>query len=80
MATGFPMLNDEEVNLNVKTLRQLELGVGDIDNFIPMPLTLASVIYYTGTDPMTGRTVDTEKKISVMKKHNDWYKKLRKHH
>jgi uncharacterized radical SAM protein YgiQ len=80
MTTGFPVQNDEEVNLNVKTLRQLELGVGDIDNFIPMPLTLASVIYYTGIDPVTGRKVDTEKKISVMKKHNEWYKKLRKHH
>lgn len=80
MTTGFPTQTDEEVNLNVKILRQMELEVGDIDNFIPMPLTLASVIYFTGLDPETGKTVATEMKISVMKKHNEWYKKLRKHH
>lgn len=80
MTTGFPTQTDEEVNLNVKTLRQLELPVGDIDNFIPLPFTLASVIYFTGTDPQTGNPVETEMKLSVMKKHNEWYKKLRKHH
>ena len=80
VTTGFPGQTDGEVDLNIKSLKDLAIGTGDVNNFIPLPLTLASVLYYTGTDPVTEDTTEVDKKLSIMKTHNEWYKKTRKGH
>lgn len=72
---GYPGQTDDEIDYNVKLTSGLEIETGSIINFIPLPLTLSSAVYYTGIDPETNETVSIEKKLSVMKKHNDWYKK-----
>lgn len=47
-----------------------------IQMFIPLPMTLSSVIYYTGTDPLTGEKFPVEKDIQKRRKqHKDFLKK-----
>jgi uncharacterized radical SAM protein YgiQ len=76
--TGFPLQDDEEVNENIKMIKELGTVPGDINSYIPMPMTLAGAIYYTGINPVNGKQITAEKKLSVMKKHNEWYKKAKK--
>ncbi len=75
---GYPGQNDEEIGHNIKIISELKTGTGDINNFIPLPITLSSAIYFTGVNPETKEIVIIEKKLSVMKKYNDWYKKNKK--
>ncbi|MFA6653295.1 MAG: hypothetical protein WCS93_03035, partial [Candidatus Delongbacteria bacterium] len=75
---GYPGQTDEETAQNIKQLQELDIELGNVINFIPLPLTLASVLYFTGSDPVSGEQVSVEKKLSVMKKINEWYKKSKK--
>jgi uncharacterized radical SAM protein YgiQ len=42
-----------------------------VQSFIPLPMTLSSVIYYTGKDPFTGETVFSEKDMSRRRKQHE---------
>ncbi|MBN2856946.1 MAG: hypothetical protein JXN63_00950 [Candidatus Delongbacteria bacterium] len=72
---GYPGQTDEEIDYNSKVISDLEIETGSIINFIPLPLTLAGALYFTGLDHETNEKINIEYKLSVMKKYNDWYKK-----
>lgn len=72
---GYPGQNEEETAINIKKMQELDLEQGNVINYVPLPLTLASVQYYTGIDPVSGEEISVEKKLSVIKKLNEWYKK-----
>ena len=45
-----------------------------VQAFIPLPMTLSSVMYYTGTDPLTGETYPVVKDMNERKKqHNVFF-------
>lgn len=43
-----------------------------IQAFIPLPMTLSSVIYYTGTDPLTGEHFEVTRDMNERRKQHDW--------
>jgi len=78
ICAGYPGQSEEETALNIKQLQELDLELGNVINFVPLPLTLAGVLYFTGSDPVSGEQISVEKKLSVMKKFNERYKKIKK--
>ncbi len=44
-----------------------------VQAFIPLPMTLSSVIYYTGTDPLTGESYPVEKDMNKRRKQHNLF-------
>jgi uncharacterized radical SAM protein YgiQ len=78
ISIGYPSQDEKESEYNNQILRELGLSVGDIKVFIPLPMTLASVQYFLGIDPITQNPVTTEKKHAFLKKISEKYKKQKK--
>jgi uncharacterized radical SAM protein YgiQ len=52
-----------------------------VQDFTPTPTTLATVMYYTGIDPYTGKKIEVARTIEQKKSQNKyffWYKPLQK--
>ncbi|MBN1498844.1 MAG: YgiQ family radical SAM protein [Spirochaetes bacterium] len=47
--------------MGAETERLFKFQPDQVQSFIPLPMTLSSVIYHTGKDPFTGETVFSEK-------------------
>jgi uncharacterized radical SAM protein YgiQ len=77
-SAGYPMQDFKEADSNVEIMQQLGLTAGDVKTLVPLPLTLSSVQYFLGKDPVTEKTVEFEKKHSVLKKITEKYKKEKK--
>jgi len=78
ISAGYPAQTDDEVDFNIKNIKESTCSLGNINNFVPLPLTLSGIQYFLGIDPLTGKELAVDKKLSTMKKHNEWYKKIRK--
>ncbi|MFO8054048.1 MAG: YgiQ family radical SAM protein [Bacteroidales bacterium] len=55
--SGYPGCTISDMINLVKRSRRLKLIMDQMQDFTPTPMTLATVIYYTGTDPYTGEKV-----------------------
>jgi uncharacterized radical SAM protein YgiQ len=52
-------------------LRELNLRPEQVQIFTPTPLTAATCMYYTGTDPFTGKKVTVERSLSGKQRQKD---------
>jgi uncharacterized radical SAM protein YgiQ len=57
---------DEMAELAVQT-RQLNMHLEQVQDFTPTPMTLASVMYYTGMDPYTEEKISTPRSVKEKK-------------
>jgi hypothetical protein len=54
------------------------IRVRQVQEYIPIPMTVSCAMYYTGKDPFTGKNVAVSYKLSDMRKQKDlimWWKK-----
>lgn len=68
---------EDMAELAVKT-KELGYRLEQVQDFTPTPMTLSTVIFYTGINPYTGKSVYTAKSIEEKKKQQKfffWYKK-----
>ena len=59
-------------------LRQRNIRVRQVQEYIPIPMTVSGAMYYTGKDPFTGKDVEVSYKLGEMRKQKDlimWWKK-----
>lgn len=69
--------SEDMAELAVKT-KELGYRLEQVQDFTPTPMTLSTVIFYTGINPYTGKEVYTAKSIEEKKKQQKfffWYKK-----
>ncbi|TFH33750.1 MAG: DUF3362 domain-containing protein, partial [Bacteroidia bacterium] len=60
--------------------KKMGLRLEQVQNFTPTPMTLSTTIYYTGTDPYTGKKIEVARTIEEKKMQNSyffWYDKER---
>ncbi|MFO7810024.1 MAG: hypothetical protein R6V47_01455 [Candidatus Delongbacteria bacterium] len=76
MYAGYPGQTENEIENSMKLIKELGINTGSIINFIPLPLTLSGVHYFTGTDPVNKTEISVDKKLSSKKRHYDIYKKF----
>lgn len=68
----------QDMNKLASKMEKMKLQPEQVQDFTPTPMTLASTIFYTGTDPYTGKKVFTElSKEGKLKQREQffWYKK-----
>jgi uncharacterized radical SAM protein YgiQ len=59
-------------------LRKRNIRVRQVQEYIPIPMTVSCAMYYAGKDPFTGKEVSVSHKLSEMRKQKDlimWWKK-----
>ena len=59
-------------------LRKRNIRVRQVQEYIPIPMTVSCAMYYTGRDPFTGKEVAVSHKLGDMRKQKDlimWWKK-----
>ena len=56
-----------------KKIRQINYKLEQVQDFTPTPLTLSSVIFYTGIHPYTGENVFCETQIDKKKQQNQYF-------
>ena len=59
-------------------IKELNVRPEQVQDFTPTPMTLSTLIYYTGFDPYTGKRVYVPRKIEEKRKQKDiffWYRK-----
>lgn len=64
LISGFPGESVNSVIDNVIKLNELDIKINRVFPFVPMPMTIASTIYYTGLDYETGRKIYVSNKLS----------------
>ncbi len=78
ISAGLPGQSEEEVRYNLSQIEQTGVEIGDINMFVPLPITLSSVAHFLGTDPVTGEHIEPVKSISAVKRSSEVYKRFRK--
>lgn len=76
--SSHPGCNIEHMNSLSKVMERVNIQPEQIQDFTPTPLTLASTIFYTGTDPYTGKKVYVAREKEEKLKQKDlffWKKK-----
>jgi radical SAM superfamily enzyme YgiQ (UPF0313 family) len=59
-------------------LKKRNIQARQVQEFIPLPMTVSASIYYTGEDPFTGEKVYVSHKLSEMRQQKElimWWKK-----
>jgi uncharacterized radical SAM protein YgiQ len=59
-------------------LRKRNIRVRQIQEYIPIPMTVSCAMYYTGKDPFTGKEIAVSHKLSEMRAQKElimWWKK-----
>jgi radical SAM superfamily enzyme YgiQ (UPF0313 family) len=62
----------------VAEVKILGIRPEQVQDFTPTPMTLATLMYYTGYDPYTGKKVYVARKIEEKRRQKEyffWYKK-----
>ncbi|MFO8021631.1 MAG: YgiQ family radical SAM protein [Perlabentimonas sp.] len=76
--SSHPGCTIESMRELTKKVEKIGLHIEQVQDFTPTPMTLASTIFYTGTDPYTNKSVFVERskdgKIK-QREHFFWYKK-----
>lgn len=55
------------------TIKNLGLKPEQVQDFTPTPMTLSTIIYYTGYDPYTGKEVYVERTIEGKRRQKDYF-------
>lgn len=74
--SSHPGCTDNDMAELVSEVRSLGIKPEQVQDFTPTPMTLSTVIYYTGFDPYTGKKVYVARKPEEKKRQKDaffWY-------
>ncbi|MFP4557156.1 MAG: YgiQ family radical SAM protein [Bacteroidales bacterium] len=76
--SSHPGCTNDNMRELTKKVEKIGLHIEQVQDFTPTPMTLASTIFYTGTDPYSGKSIFVERtkegKIK-QREHFFWYKK-----
>ena len=76
--SSHPGCTDKDMQELANEARSLGIWPEQVQDFTPTPMTLSTLIYYTGFDPYTGRKVYVARKPEDKKRQKEyffWYKK-----
>ena len=65
--SNFPASTPEKMNKISKWLQKEKWNLQQVQSFIPLPMTMASTIYYTGINPYTKENIHIPKVCSEKK-------------
>jgi uncharacterized radical SAM protein YgiQ len=78
--SSHPGSTEENMTSLASEVKSLGIRPEQVQDFTPTPMTLSTIMYYTGFDPYTGKKVYVAKKIEEKRKQKEqffWYKKSR---
>jgi uncharacterized radical SAM protein YgiQ len=81
--SSHPGCSDVEMKALVNELRDSGLKPEQVQDFTPTPMTLATLMYYTGFDPYTGKKVFVARNVEDKKRQKEfffWHNKSPKDH
>jgi uncharacterized radical SAM protein YgiQ len=76
--SSHPGCTDTDMKDLVAELKSLRIRPEQVQDFTPTPMTLSTLMYYTGFDPYTGKKVYVARNIEEKRKQKEyffWYKK-----
>ena len=76
--SSHPGCTDQDMKDLVSEVKSLGIKPEQVQDFTPTPMTLSTLIYYTGFDPYTGKKVYVARKSEEKKRQKEyffWYKK-----
>lgn len=75
--SSHPGCSDNEMRELANEVKSLGIRPEQVQDFTPTPMTLSTIIYYTGFDPYTGKRVFVARKMEDKKRQKEfffWYK------
>jgi radical SAM superfamily enzyme YgiQ (UPF0313 family) len=75
--SSHPGSTDEAMKELAKEVKSIGIWPEQVQDFTPTPMTLSTLIYYTGFDPYTGKKVYVARKPEDKKRQKEfffWYK------
>lgn len=79
--SSHPGCTDQDMKGLVQKVKNLGIKPEQVQDFTPTPMTLSAVMYYTGSDPYTGKKVYVARSSVDKKRQKDyffWYRKDRR--
>jgi len=76
--SSHPACTDHDMRILAGEVKNLGIKPEQVQDFTPTPMTLSTLIYYTGTNPYTGEKVYVAKKPEEKKRQKEyffWYQK-----
>jgi uncharacterized radical SAM protein YgiQ len=76
--SSHPGCTDKDMAGLVEEVKSLGIKPEQVQDFTPTPMTLSTLMYYTGNDPFSGKKVYVARSIEDKRKQKDyffWYKK-----
>ena len=80
--SSHPGCTDRDMSELVSEVKSLGIRPEQVQDFTPTPMTLSTVMYYTGTNPYTGKEVYVARKIDEKRRQKEfffWYKDGNRH-
>jgi len=80
--SAHPGCTDTDMQDLVKEVKSLGIKPEQVQNFTPTPMTLSTLMYYTGFDPYSGKKVYVARNIEDKRRQKEyffWYKKDQRH-
>lgn len=77
--SSHPGCSEADMKALREEMKQMRVKPEQVQDFTPTPMTLSSLIFYTGFDPYSGKKVFVERKPDNKKRQKEyffWYKKL----
>jgi len=75
--SSHPGCTEKDMADLAQTMQHLGLNPEQVQDFTPTPMTLSTVIYYTGYDPYTGKKVFVERTIDGKRRQKSYFFKNR---
>jgi len=75
--SSHPGCTDLHMQELVRHVRNLGIKPEQVQDFTPTPMTLSTLLYYTGTDPVTGKKIYVARNIEEKRRQKEyffWYK------
>jgi uncharacterized radical SAM protein YgiQ len=76
--SSHPGCSDQDMKALATEVKSLRIKLGQVQDFTPTPMTLSTLMYYTGYDPYTGKKVYVARDIDEKKRQKSyffWHKK-----
>jgi len=71
--SSLPGCRLQDMQLLSRKMKNIHYNPEQVQDFTPTPMTLASVIFYTGINPYTGEKVFCETNVLKKKEQNQWF-------
>ena len=71
--SSHPGCTDSDMKDLVEEVKSLGIKPEQVQDFTPTPMTLSTLMYYTGTDPYTGKEVYVARNIEEKRRQKDYF-------